>query len=210
MPAIKITPDGTDISYEHDPVGRRIAKKVNGVITEKYLWQGKTRLLAVYDGADNLISRFTYADGRMPVSMKHGGNTYYMIYDQVGTLRAVVDTTGNIVKQIDYDSFGNTLTDSNPAFTVPIGYAGGVYDSDTGLTRFGARDYDPAIGIWTAKDPIDFAGGDLNLYGYVGNNPVNFVDPYGLFDNPLVQIPSFSEAFPDSNYVAPIADIVTG
>jgi len=48
------------------------------------------------------------------------------------------------------------------------------------LVRFGARDYDPAIGRWTAKDPIDFAGGDANLYGYVQNNPVNWVDPLGL------------------------------
>jgi hypothetical protein len=47
------------------------------------------------------------------------------------------------------------------------------------LVRFGARDYDPAIGRWTARDPIDFAGGDTNLYGYVGNDPVNQVDPLG-------------------------------
>jgi hypothetical protein len=49
------------------------------------------------------------------------------------------------------------------------------------LIRFGARDYDPALGRFTAKDPIDFAGGDLNLYGYVGNNPVNKIDPLGLY-----------------------------
>jgi len=52
---------------------------------------------------------------------------------------------------------------------------------DTGLTRFGARDYDPEVGRWTAKDPIRFAGGQGNLYVYVANNPVNFTDPYGLF-----------------------------
>jgi len=55
-----------------------------------------------------------------------------------------------------------------------------LYDADTGLVRFGARDYDPAIGRWTAKDPIDFAGGDLNLFGYVKNDPVNLVDIFGL------------------------------
>jgi YD repeat-containing protein len=48
-------PDGTLIEYVHDPLGRRIAKKVNGVVTEKYLWQGLTRLLAVYDRNDNLL-----------------------------------------------------------------------------------------------------------------------------------------------------------
>ena len=58
--------DGTLIEYVHDPLGRRIAKKVNGVITEKYLCQGLTRLLAVYDGSYNLLMRFEYADDRMP------------------------------------------------------------------------------------------------------------------------------------------------
>jgi RHS repeat-associated protein len=65
---------------------------------------------------------------------------------------------------------------------VPLGFAGGFYDHDTKLVRFGARDYDPALGRWTAKDPIDFAGGDMNLYGYVGNSPVNWVDPSGLWN----------------------------
>ena len=47
--------------------------------------------------------------------------------------------------------------------------------------RFGFRDYDPALGRWTAKDPIDFAGGDMNLYGYVRNDPINLVDSLGLW-----------------------------
>ncbi|MFN3988491.1 MAG: RHS repeat-associated core domain-containing protein, partial [Rhodocyclaceae bacterium] len=63
---------------------------------------------------------------------------------------------------------------------------GGVYDRDTGLTRFGARDYDAETGRWTAKDPILFAGGDTNLYGYADRNPVNFTDPTGEFVPQLV------------------------
>ena len=46
--------------------------------------------------------------------------------------------------------------------------------------RFGARDYDAEAGRWTAPDPILFAGGDSNLYAYVRNSPVNFVDPAGF------------------------------
>ncbi len=71
------------------------------------------------------------------------------------------------------------LSDSNPGFQ-PFGFAGGLYDPDTGLVRFGARDYDPVTGRWTATDPISFAGGQANLYGYVINDPVNLVDPSGL------------------------------
>lgn len=174
-------PDGTYIEYVYDPLGRRIAKKVNGSIVEKYLWQGMTQLLAVYDGSDNLLLRFEYADARMPMAMVKEGVQYYLAYDQVGSLRAVADASGNIVKQIDYDSFGYVLNDSNPAFEVPFGFAGGLYDKDTGLVRFGMRDYDPDTGRWTAKDPIGFAGGDTDLYGYVLNDPVNLIDPTGQF-----------------------------
>jgi RHS repeat-associated protein len=55
-----------------------------------------------------------------------------------------------------------------------------LYDRDTGLVHFGARDYDPVTARWTAKDPIGFNGGVTSLYTYVGGNPVSFVDPYGL------------------------------
>jgi RHS repeat-associated protein len=116
----------------------------------------------------------------MPVSMTQSGSTYYLAYDQVGSLRAVMGSNGTIVKQVDYDSFGSIISDNNTAVTVPFGFAGGLHDRDTGLVRFGARDYDPAIGKWTAKDPIDFAGGDVNLFGYVANNPIRYKDPLGL------------------------------
>lgn len=173
-------PDTTVIEYLHDPLGRRIAKKVNGSTVEKYLWQGLTRLLAVYDGSDNLVMRFEYADGRMPVAMTKGGSTYYLTYDQVGSLRIVADDYGIVVKRINYDTFGNIIDDTDPAFEMPFGFAGGLHDRDTELVRFGYRDYDPDVGRWTAKDPILFAAGDTDLYGYVLNNPVNLIDPVGL------------------------------
>jgi RHS repeat-associated protein len=86
-----------------------------------------------------------------------------------------------VVKRISYDSFGNILEDTNPSFTIPFGFAGGLHDRDTGLVRFGYRDYDPEVGRWTAKDPMGFAGGDTDLFGYVLNDPVNLIDPEGLW-----------------------------
>jgi RHS repeat-associated protein len=71
--------------------------------------------------------------------------------------------------------------DTNPGFQ-PFGFAGGLYDPHTNLVRFGARDYDPEVGRWTSKDPIRFAGGDTNLYGYTFSDPINFVDPSGLYN----------------------------
>jgi hypothetical protein len=73
--------DKTLIEYVHDPLGRRIAKKVNGTIVEKYLWQGLTQLLAVYDGSNNLLMRFEYANDRMPMAVTTEGVTYYLVYD---------------------------------------------------------------------------------------------------------------------------------
>jgi RHS repeat-associated protein len=172
--------DGSVIDYINDPYGRRIAKVVNGIITEKYLWLGLTRLLAVYDGSDNLEMRFEYADGRMPISMTKAATIYYLTYDEVGSLKIVSDASGNVVKIIDYDSFGNIINDSNSSFNIPFVFAGGLYDKDSGLIRFGYRDYNPDIGRWSAKDPIFFAGGDSDLYGYCLSDPINLIDIKGL------------------------------
>ncbi|WP_052296594.1 RHS repeat domain-containing protein [Nitratifractor salsuginis] len=173
-------PDGTRIHYLLDPLNRRIAKEVNGTITQKYLWADLTTLLAVYDKDDNLVQRFEYAGERMPVAMRDAnGKKYYLHYDQVGSLRAVTDSRHRLVKAIRYDSYGNILRDSNPGFKVPFGFAGGLYDSDTELTHFGFREYDAFTGKWTAKDPLLFGGGDSNLYGYVLGDPVDLVDPSG-------------------------------
>ena len=73
--------------------------------------------------------------------------------------------------------------DSNPGWQ-PFGFAGGIYDPQTGLMRFGARDYDPKTGRWTSKDPIGFAGGAAGLYEYASGDPVNFIDPDGR--NPIL------------------------
>jgi len=108
-----------------------------------------------------------------------GGEKYKILTDHLGSIRYVVRVSdGAVVEEIEYDSFGNVLYDLNPGF-VPFAFAGGIYDKDTGLVRFGLRDYDPEVGRWTSKDPILFYGGDSNLYGYVLNDPVNFIDEDG-------------------------------
>jgi RHS repeat-associated protein len=122
-----------------------------------------------------------YTSDRVPETMTTENNeTYHLLYNHQGSLRAVVDSEGKIIKELQYDSFGNITLDTNSALHVSFGFAGGLYDEDTKLTRFGYRDYDAQTGKWMAKDPIGFAGGDTNLYGYVLGDPVNFVDPEGL------------------------------
>jgi RHS repeat-associated protein len=109
-----------------------------------------------------------------------GGSTYKLVTDELGSVRGVVDVaSGTVVQRRDYDAWGVATTDSNGAFQA-LGYAGGMTDHATGLVLFGARDYAPAIGRWTDKDPVGFAGGQANLYTYAGSDPVNSVDPSGL------------------------------
>ncbi|MFT3777045.1 MAG: RHS repeat-associated core domain-containing protein [Ottowia sp.] len=124
---------------------------------------------------------FYYGDKpNVPEAMDKGGKTYRIVSDQLGSVRLVIDSqTGDVAQELDYDVWGNVTKDTNPNFQ-PFGFAGGLYDPDTKLTRFGARDYDAETGRWTAKDPILFKGGDSNLYGYVLQNPVSLIDPTGL------------------------------
>jgi len=84
-----------------------------------------------------------------------------------------------VSQKITYDEYGNVHTNTGQDIT-PFFFAGGLYEEATGLTRFGARDYDARTGRWTAKDPILFAGGLSNLYEYCANDPINYIDQKGL------------------------------
>ena len=173
--------DGTQIQYVVDGQNRRIGKKVNGVLVQGFLYENQLRPVAELDGAGNVVSRFVYGTKpNIPEYMVKGGITYRIITDHLGSPRLVVNSsTGAIAQQMDYDEFGNVTNDTNPGF-MPFGFAGGLYDRDTKLTRFGARDYDAVAGRWLSKDPIRFKGGTTNLYQYV-NNPINEIDPLGLW-----------------------------
>jgi RHS repeat-associated protein len=174
-------PNGTQIEYVIDGRNRRVGKKVNGTLAQGFLYQGNLRPVVELDGSGQITARFIYStQSNVPEYMLKGGKTYRLITDHLGSPRIVIDiTTGHIVQRLSYDAFGRVTFDDNPGFQ-PFGFAGGLYDPDTRLTRFGVRDYDAEIGRWTSKDPIRFAGGDTNLYGYVLNDPVNWTDPLGL------------------------------
>lgn len=167
------------IEYLVDGQARRVGKKLNGQLVKGFIWDGGLRIIAEFDGNNGLVNRFVYADrSNVPVYMVSGTNTYRLITDHLGSVRLVVRLSdGSAVQRIDYDEFGSVINDSNPGFQ-PFGFAGGVYDPDTNLVRFGERDYDPQVGRWLSKDPQIFVDG-VNLYAYVRNDPVNLVDPEG-------------------------------
>lgn len=92
----------------------------------------------------------------------------------------IAGSTGLVIDHIDYDSFGNVIAETNPAFGDRIKFTGREFDLETGLYYYRARYYDPSVGRFITQDPISFAGGDANLYRYVSNQPVIATDPSGL------------------------------
>ena len=100
--------------------------------------------------------------------------------DQVGTLKYISASPTAALAHIQYDSFGNIIKNTKPSLPIPIGFAGGLVDHDTGLVRFGYRDYDSACGRFTCPDPLGDTGGDHDLYDYCVDDPVSMVAPQGL------------------------------
>jgi len=88
-------------------------------------------------------------------------------------------SNGTAAQRVDYDTWGNATLVTGSWDVQPFGFAGGLSDPETKLVHFGAREYDPEVMRWTTPDPTRFEGG-FNLYGYVDNDPVNFIDPFGL------------------------------
>jgi RHS repeat-associated protein len=175
------TANGKTITYDIDPSGRRTGKSVDGQKQWHLVWQSKLKPLAQLKPDGSIDAVFYYAEHlNVPSAMRKGGKDYQIVTDHLGSVRLVIDVnTAQVVQRMNYDAWGSVTEDTNPGFQ-PFGFAGGLYDPDTQLTRFGARDYDGETGRWTAKDPILFDGGDSNLYGYVLQNPIDYFDPEGM------------------------------
>jgi RHS repeat-associated protein len=170
---------GRELEYVLDPLGRRIGVRSEGALVKGWLWW-QDRIVAEVGPDSAVTARFIYgADILTPALMVRGTNTYRIVSDERSSVRRVIHVAdGTVVQALDYDEFGRVLRDTNPGFQ-PFGFGGGHHDPDTGLVRFGLRDYDPETGQWMARDPILFGGGQGSLYAYVGNDPVNRLDPMG-------------------------------
>ena len=180
------------INYAYDAFDRRITKSadmdgdgtaLNAVNTDY-----------VYDGGQVLLSRknATGAIGVMThrylnasaVDFALADNYSRTVVDHEGSVRRLVDHTGNTLANFNYDSFGRLATggsNTTPAAAdFLFGYAGGVYDGETGLQYHAKRYYNPVTGRFLSEDPSSFRGGDANLYRYANGDPVNNTDPTGL------------------------------
>jgi RHS repeat-associated protein len=190
LSAVRAGSNPLRIEYVVDGRGRRVARKTGtspGTMSLEriFVYRDGLRPVAELYPSGALRTLFVYgAGGNVPAYMVQDGVAYRFITDHLGSVRLVVKVAdGTVAQRLDYDAFGVVTRNTAPGFQ-PFGFAGGLYDPDTGLVRFGARDYDAATGRWTAKDPVRFRGGSSNLYTYCGNDPVNWQDPTGRFTLP--------------------------
>jgi RHS repeat-associated protein len=173
-------PTSDEVEYLIDAQNRRVGKKLNGQVVAQWVYSGQLAPVAEMDSTGVVVARYIYATHvNVPDYIVKNDSVYRVVTDHLGSVRLVLNqATGAVMERMDYDAWGNVLADSDPGFT-PFGYAGGLYETQTTLIRFGERDYNAPEARWTGKDPIGFSSGDTQLYQYCGNDPVNHVDIEG-------------------------------
>jgi RHS repeat-associated protein len=162
-------------SFVYGPDGRRTQKTIGGTSTQ-FLYDGLNPVQEIQNGAPsaNLITGLGI-DEYFQRTDSAGARDY--LSDILGSSLALTDSTGTIQTQYSYDPFGNSGT-TGQASSNPYQFTGRENDG-TGMSFYRARYYSPTFQRFVAQDPLDFKGGDYNLYGYVLNNPVNGIDPSG-------------------------------
>lgn len=172
--------------YAYDALGRRISK-FNHETGEgtRYFYDG-WRLIEEREGDGTLTASFIYNGIGEPVAMVRGSDTYFYHYDARGSIEAVTDASGEVVERYSYESYGKvSITDVSGVSRIesaignPFFFTGQVFDVETGLYYFINRFYSPLLGRFMSRDPIGYLDG-TNLYAYVGDDPINFIDPFGL------------------------------
>jgi RHS repeat-associated protein len=170
---------GSSYSYFYDGMGKRLKASRNGVQT-RYIYDQAGNLLAEANGSNVIQRYYIYGQGLLAM-VTSSGQIYCYHFNAIGSTIAVTDSTQNIVNKYAYTPFGG-IANQQEAVAQPFKFVGqyGVMAEPNGLYYMRARYYDPSIGRFISEDPSGFGGGDVNLYAYVQNNPVIFIDPFGL------------------------------
>lgn len=189
-------------NYNYDAFDRRVAKEFDPDGSGP---QTAWREFDVYDGEHvSLVFRDADAAGpAIPVlssrllygaavdqilaqeqinSLVGAGEVWWSLADQLGTVRDVVNSRGELANHLTYDAFGKVIRETNNAVDVLFGFTGRDRDEETGLSYFRARYYDSSAGSFISEDPIGYAARDTNLQRYVGNTPTGAIDPSGLVE----------------------------
>ncbi|MEK7449906.1 MAG: RHS repeat-associated core domain-containing protein, partial [Planctomycetota bacterium] len=190
-------PEEEVITYSYDVLGRRIEKKITEIENDhdnrddqekecknedddikiiRYLYDGFD-IVGETDENGRIIARYTRS-GEIdePLAMTRHKKTFYYHADLLGSISTLTDDDGDLVERMGYDSFGQFKHQGETGN--PFAFTGREFDKETGFYYYRSRYYDPQVGRFISPDPIGIAGG-LNLYTYVGNNPLSLSDPLG-------------------------------
>lgn len=176
---VSVASESGVITYKYDAFSRRTERHdARGVV--KYLYQYDTEIGASVDG---VITEFRAIVGQFsPFAIELEGRIFSPIRNHRGDICVVLNADGRNASTYRYDAFGNfTFFGSIQS---PWLFSGQRYDNATKLYHFCKREYDSALGRWLTPDPLGFTDG-ANLYAYVHNNPLIYVDPYGLWGENL-------------------------
>jgi RHS repeat-associated protein len=174
----KKTAVGSGVSFKYDPFGRRIYK-LSSTATSVYAYDGDN-IIEETNASGAVVARYSQGlNIDEPLAMSRSSATSFYNADGLGSITSLANAAGALAQTYTFDSFGKQ-TASTGSLTNPFQYTGRESDSETGLYYYRARYCDPTIGRFLREDPRKFKGG-IDFYAYVSNQPLNLVDPYGLW-----------------------------
>jgi len=186
---VTATVGGAEIArYRYDALNRRASSTIAAAVTQ-FLYDG----LRVIEERSSGTTLRQFVFGRAldgVLALTSGSQTHFYHSNSIGSVVALTDSTGAVSERYDYDDFGKTrilapdgvAARTQSAIGNPYSFTGQRFDVETGLYYYKARYYSPETGRFLQRDPMGYKDG-MGLYAYVGNNPINFTDPFGLEKN---------------------------
>ncbi|MFP1133326.1 RHS repeat domain-containing protein [Asticcacaulis sp. W401b] len=174
------TQSGVTTSLTYDAENRLHSISKAGVGTTKFLYDG-TSVIAEYDGSNNLLRRYVHGGGVDEPLVWYEGTSNndrrFLHSDYLGSIVATTSDSGSVLNVSTYDEYGLKI-DSNASYAGRFSYTGQAWLPEIGMYYYKSRIYNPIIGRFMQSDPIEYGDG-MNMYAYVGNDPINFRDPTG-------------------------------
>ncbi len=170
---------GVNASMDYDPVGR-LSEVTGSGVTTKFVYSG-SQMIAETNSSGATLRRYVHGPGvDEPIVWYEGSGTTdrrWLMSDNQGSITAITNASGTVTSKNRYNEYGVPDLNNTGRFQ----YTGQVWLAEADIYHYKARAYDPYLGRFLQTDPIGYAAG-MNMYAYVGGDPVNRIDPTGLKD----------------------------